>query len=362
MLVSTLTCSGRGRHLRKAPKMRSSHLTVALAVALTLAGCGGAEPDEDPSTAAAPETATSTPEDEAATGSPGDDAATSGDEDAATSPPTDADATTGAPEPAPTGPEDGSGDEDGGDASATTDAEATTEEAAQFPDSPQEYVSAWVEAWSAGDGGRAGELAAAAPSTLVTCLGTTEGEWAVEAGMGDMSNFAGGEGLWWTTVRHEPTGAELFVYTDQGLYGAEDAIVGADVHIDQRADAQSDELPPIEDCYATDVLPAVEAWGEGDAGPFTAWVAEDSRDEIEEWAPAFAGTQAEITGLGSMERYGSDTPADDHRPTVSVSLTYDDGVDRPRDVVLLQLDPEGLAESTDGSVYRVTYDTDRRFV
>lgn len=344
--------------------MRSSHLTVALAVALTLAGCGGAEPDEDPSTAAAPETATSTPEDEAATSSPGDDAATSGDEDAATSPPTDADATTGAPEPAPTGPEDGSGDEDGGDASATTDAEATTEEAAQFPDSPQEYVSAWVEAWSAGDGKRAGELAAAAPSTLVTCLGTTEGEWAVEEGMGDMANFAGGEGLWWTTVRHEPTGAELFVYTDQGLYGAEDAIVGADLQTDPN-DTGPVELPPIEDCYATEVLPAVEAWGEGDAGPFTAWVAEDRREEVEEWAPAFAGTQAEITGLGSMERYGTDTEGEDYSPTVDVNVTYGDGNgddERSSDRVLFEFSPEVLAETTDGSISRVTYIFDRRFV
>lgn len=350
MLVSTLTCTGRGRHLRKAQKMRSSHLTVALAVALTLAGCGGAEPDEDPSTAAAPETATSTPEDEAATSAPADDAATSDEDDAATSEPTDAAATTEAAEPAPTGPEDGD------------DASATTEEATQFPDSPQEYVSAWVEAWSAGDGGRADELAAAAPSVLVTCLGTTEGEWAVEEGMGDMSNFAGGEGLWWTTVRHEPTGAELFVYTDQGLYGAEDAIVGADLHTDP-SDTGPIELPPIEDCYATDVLPAVEAWGEGDAGPFTAWVAQDRRDEIEEWAPAFAGTQAEITGLGSMERYGTDSEGEDYSPTVDVKVTYGDGDDeRSSDRVLFEFSPEVLAETTDGSVSRVTYIFDRRFV
>ncbi|MFK5584649.1 hypothetical protein ACI3EX_14550 [Ornithinimicrobium sp. LYQ131] len=351
MLVSTLTCTRRGRHLRKAQKMRSSHLTVALVVALTLAGCGGAEPDEDPSTAAAPETATSTPEDEAATSSPVDDAATSE--------PADADATTEATEPAPTGPED----EDGDDASATTDADATSEEAAQFPAGPQEYVSAWVDAWSAGDGGRADELAASAPSTLVTCLGTTEGEWAVEEGMGDMSGFAGGEGLWWTTARHEPTGAELFVYTDQGLYGAEDAIVGADLHPDQRADAQSDELPPVEDCYATEVLPAVEAWGEGDPGPITAWVAEDSQADIEEWGTNFAGTQARITGLGSMERYGTDSEDEDYSPTVGVTLTYDDGDDaRYSDRVLVEFSPEVLAETTDGSVSRVTYIFDRRFV
>lgn len=246
-----------------------------------------------------------------------------------------------------------------------TDDESTstaTEEAVQFPDNPPEYVAAWVEAWAAGETARADELAAAAPSALVTCLGTTQGEWVLEEEVGDMAGFAGGEGLWWSTVLHQPTGAVLYVYTDQALYGAENAIVGADLHTDPN-DNESIELPPIEDCYATEILPAVEAWGDGDPGPITTWVSQDSRDDVEEWGPSFAGTGAEIIGLESMERYGADSETEDYSPTVGMTLGYDDdGGERSFDTVLFQLYPDVLAETTDGSLYRVTYTFDRRFI